>query len=72
MRLDHLPAIRSKSMEILRHTFLSALHSLVHKSPDVACVFNAANAPFLPIIQLRRVPVVFHVDTLEWVRGNGE
>lgn len=69
MKLIHLPALRSKSFETLSHTFLSALHSLTHQKPDVAFVFNAANAPFLPLIVLRKVPVAVHVDGLEWKRG---
>lgn len=69
MRLIHLPAVRSKAVETLSHTLLSVLHSILHRSPDVAFVFNAANAPFLPILRLRGVPVAVHVDGLEWKRG---
>lgn len=69
MKLVHLPALRSKSLETLSHTFLSAIHATAHTKPDVAFVFNAANAPFLPIIGLRNVPVAVHVDGLEWQRG---
>lgn len=69
MKLVHLPAIRFKAVETLSHTFLSALHALLHPKPDVAFVFNAANAPFLPLVALRNVPVAVHVDGLEWKRG---
>lgn len=69
MRLVHLPAIRSKTMETLSHTGLSALHSLVHRKYDATFLFNAANAPFLPLLQLRRSPVAVHVDGLEWKRA---
>ncbi len=68
MRLVHLPAIRVKAIETLSHTFLSAWHSVLHRSPDVAFLFNSANAPFIPLIRMRRVPVAVHVDGLEWKR----
>jgi len=69
MQLVHLPALRSKAIETLSHTALSAVHSLLHRPVDAAFVFNAANAPFLPLLRRRRVPVVVHVDGLEWKRG---
>lgn len=69
MRLVHLPALPSRSLETLSHTGLSALHHLLRGSADAAIVFNAANALFLPLIGLRRTPVATHVDGLEWRRG---
>jgi glycosyltransferase involved in cell wall biosynthesis len=32
-------------------------------------LFNAANAPFLPVLRARRLPVAVHVDGLEWRRS---
>lgn len=69
MRLIHLPSIRGRSVETLSHTALSALHLLTHRRHDVALVFNAANAPFLPVLRLRGTPVAVHVDGLEWQRA---
>lgn len=69
MRLVHLPALRVKAAETLSHTALSIIHSLTRSKPDVALVFNAANAPFLPLLRARGVPVAVHVDGLEWKRG---
>jgi glycosyltransferase involved in cell wall biosynthesis len=70
MRLVHLPAIRSKTLETLCHTALSVLQLIVgSRRFDAAIVFNAANAPFLPALRLRRVPVAVHVDGLEWKRA---
>jgi glycosyltransferase involved in cell wall biosynthesis len=40
---------------------VSALHALWHR-PDVALVFNAANAPFVALLRLAGVPVALHVD----------
>lgn len=68
MDLVHLPAIRQRSLETLSHSGLSAFHLAAHRT-DVALVFNAANAPWLPVIKAARIPVATHVDGLEWKRG---
>lgn len=68
MRLVHLPTLRLKVTETLFHTALSLLH-LQRRPPDVAVVFNAANAPLLPLARMRRLPVAMHVDGLEWQRA---
>lgn len=68
MDLVHLPAMRRRSLETLTHTGLSAGHLLAHRT-DVAVMFNAANAPWLPLLRAARVPVATHVDGLEWKRA---
>lgn len=68
MRLVHLPAVPNKVAETLSHTFLSMLHQ-VWRPADTAVVFNAANAPLLPLLRARGVPSAVHVDGLEWQRG---
>lgn len=68
MDLVHLPALKKRSLETLSHTALSVLHAVRHR-PDVALVFNAANAPMLPILGLARIPLATHVDGLEWKRA---
>ncbi|KPM57016.1 glycosyl transferase [Frankia sp. R43] len=68
MRRVELPALRRRSLETLSHTTVSVAHALRHR-PDVALLFNAANAPLLPLLRLRRIPVAVHVDGLEWRRG---
>jgi glycosyltransferase involved in cell wall biosynthesis len=68
MRLVHLPTLRLKVTDTLVHTALSFLH-LQRRPPDVAVVFNAANAPLLPLARARRLPVAVHVDGLEWQRA---
>jgi glycosyltransferase involved in cell wall biosynthesis len=68
MHLVHLPAVRKKSLETLSHTAASAAHLVRHRT-DVALVFNAANAPFIPLIRARGIPVATHVDGLEWKRS---
>jgi glycosyltransferase involved in cell wall biosynthesis len=69
MRLVTLPAVRTKSLETLSHTALSVGHVALSQRYDAAFVFNAANAPFLPVLRLRRTPVALHVDGLEWKRA---
>jgi len=69
MHLVHLPALRLKAAETLSHTALSVAHVAMHRHhPDAAFVFNAANAPFVPLLHARGVPVAVHVDGLEWQR----
>jgi len=67
MELVHLPAVPAKAAETLSHTALSTVHLLVRR-PDVVVLFNAANAPFIPPLRARRIPVAVHVDGLEWQR----
>ena len=68
MELVHLPAARKRSLETLSHTALSVAHLLAHRT-DAAFVFNAANAPLLPLLRAARIPVATHVDGLEWKRA---
>jgi glycosyltransferase involved in cell wall biosynthesis len=70
MELVHLPAARRKALETLSHTLLSVGHLVrQRRRVDAAIVFNAANAPFLPLLRLRGVPTAVHVDGLEWRRS---
>ncbi|MDQ2739741.1 MAG: DUF1972 domain-containing protein [Actinomycetota bacterium] len=68
MRLVHLPIVRKRPVETLVHTGLSVAHLVCHPT-DVVIMFNAANAPWLPMIRGRRLPVATHVDGLEWQRA---
>jgi glycosyltransferase involved in cell wall biosynthesis len=68
MELVHLPAARKRSLETLSHTALSVAHLVAHRT-DAAFVFNAANAPLLPVLRAARIPVATHVDGLEWRRA---
>jgi glycosyltransferase involved in cell wall biosynthesis len=68
MELVHLPAARKRALETLSHSALSVGHLLAHRT-DTAFVFNAANAPLLPVIRAARIPVATHVDGLEWQRA---
>jgi glycosyltransferase involved in cell wall biosynthesis len=68
MQLMHIPVVRNRSLETLAHTALSVLHPSLHDT-DAAVVFNAANAPLLPIVKARGIAVATHVDGLEWLRS---
>jgi len=69
IRVVHLPALPQKQLETLSHTGLSALHAVIGRAPDAAFVFNAANAPFLPLLRVRGIPTALHMDGLEWKRA---
>ncbi len=69
MHLVHLPAVQSRTLETLSHTAASVAHLFVHRRPDVAVVFNAANSPFLPVLKAKGIPVATHMDGLEWRRA---
>ncbi len=64
MEVVVLPALRSKHLETVSHTFLSALHA-AGRSFDAVLMCNAANAPFVRILQVAGVPVALNVDGLE-------
>jgi glycosyltransferase involved in cell wall biosynthesis len=68
MQRVELPAVRSKSFETLSHTALSAAAAVTRPRPDAVFLFNAANAPLLPVIRRRGVRVAVHTDGLEWQR----
>ncbi len=68
MRLVHLPALRTRALETMSHTGLSAMHLVAHRA-DAVIMFNAANAVWLPVVRAARMPVATHVDGLEWRRA---
>ena len=64
MQLVVLPAFRSKHLETVSHTLLAALHA-ARRGFDVVLMCNAANAPFVRILQMAGIPVALNVDGLE-------
>jgi glycosyltransferase involved in cell wall biosynthesis len=64
MDLVVLPSLRSKHMETVSNTLAAALHA-ARRGFDVALMCNAANAPFVRILQMAGVPVALNVDGLE-------
>jgi glycosyltransferase involved in cell wall biosynthesis len=59
-----LPALRAKALETLSHTVLSCLDASRRRF-DVVLLCNAANAPLLPLLHARGLPVALNVDGLE-------
>ncbi|HUP45687.1 MAG TPA: glycosyltransferase [Thermoanaerobaculia bacterium] len=59
-----LPAIGTKYLETVSHTFLSALHA-AGRGFDAVLLCNAANAFTLPILRAARIPVAINVDGIE-------
>ncbi len=59
-----LPALRFKALETLSHTFLSCLDTS-RRSFDAVLLCNAANAPLVPLLHARGLPVALNVDGLE-------
>jgi glycosyltransferase involved in cell wall biosynthesis len=68
MRRVRAPMLRGRHIETISHALASAWHVVAHRT-DVALVFNAANAPVLPILRARGVPTAVHMDGLEWQRA---
>ncbi|WP_380175217.1 DUF1972 domain-containing protein [Kineococcus sp. DHX-1] len=81
MELVPLPAVHRRSLETISRSALATAHlaggRLRRSWPgggearpvDAAVVFNAANAPFLPLLRACGIPVATHVDGLEWKRA---
>ncbi len=64
IRVVVVPAIRTKHLETVSHTFFTAL-KLRRRETDVVLMCNAANAPFIPLFRMRGLPVAINVDGLE-------
>jgi len=69
VRLVTLPTIRSKYLDTVVHTVLSAAHLVLTNGPRDVLLCNAANAPVVPFLRLAGRRVVLNVDGLEWRRG---
>lgn len=69
VRLVVLPTLATKHLDTPVHTLLSCLHALVRslggRGYDAALMVNSANAVFLPLLWLARVPTGLHVDGIE-------
>ncbi|GMQ30203.1 glycosyltransferase [Algoriphagus confluentis] len=63
----YTPAIESKSLTQLTHTFFSMLHACF-SDVDVIFVVNSGNGPFGVISRIFRKPTAINVDGLEWLR----
>ncbi len=68
VRLRILPTLRTKHLDTPVHTLLSCLDAL-GRGFDAALVVNSANALFLPLLRIRRIPVALNVDGIEKQRA---
>ena len=69
VKLVTLPTIRSKYLDTVVHTTLSAMHLILRSRTRDVVLCNAANAPVLPLLRLFGCRVLMNVDGLEWRRG---
>ncbi|GGZ19737.1 glycosyl transferase [Echinicola pacifica] len=65
--LVYMPAVESKSLTQLTHSFFSMIHACFSKA-DVIFVVNSANGPFGIISKIMGKPTAINVDGLEWLR----
>ncbi len=63
-RLVTLPTLRGKHLDTPVHTLLSVFDAVFRRF-DAALVVNSANALFVPVLRLGRIPVTLHVDGIE-------
>ena len=67
MRLVKLPTIRSKHLDTITHSLLSAVHAL-SQGYDVSLFFNVGTSAVTWIPRLAGQRVVLNVDGLDWKR----
>jgi len=67
IKLIYMPAIETKSLTQLTHSFFSMLHASL-SDVDVIFVVNSGNGPFGLISRIFGKPTAINVDGLEWLR----
>jgi glycosyltransferase involved in cell wall biosynthesis len=67
IKLVYMPAVETKSLTQLTHSFFSMIHACL-SDVDVIFVVNSANGPFGLISRLFGKPTAINVDGLEWLR----
>jgi glycosyltransferase involved in cell wall biosynthesis len=67
IKLIYMPAIETKSLTQLTHSFFSMVHACL-SDVDVIFVVNSGNGPFGIISKIFRKPTAINVDGLEWLR----
>lgn len=67
IKLIYMPAVETKSLTQLTHSFFSMIHACF-SDVDVIFVVNSANGPFGLIPRIFRKPTAINVDGLEWLR----
>ena len=67
VRIVRLPAIRSKHLETISHTFLSTMHALFQRY-DIVYYCIVGNAPLVWMPRIVRARVLLNVDGEDWAR----
>ena len=67
IELVYVPAIETKILSQLTHSFLSMIHCCF-SSVDAIFVVNTANGPFGLLARIFRKPTAINLDGLEWKR----
>jgi len=67
IRLVYIPEVRTKTLETLKHTYLS-LKDAVKQDFDLIFICNVANSPLLVLPALKQIKTLVHVDGLDWKR----
>lgn len=63
-----LPTLATKHLDTPVHSLLACLHA-AFRGFDAALVVNSANAIFLPLLRVARIPVALNVDGIERQRA---
>lgn len=68
IRLVSLPAFGRPGVEMLSHTFLSTLHAIFNRSPDVISYHGMGNGLYVPLAKLLGKRAVVYMDGVDWER----
>lgn len=63
-----MPGLETRRLSTLSYGLTSTVDSLIRR-PDVALVFNSANAYYLPFLRSRNIPTLVNVDGIDWERA---
>jgi len=63
IRLVYIPEVRTKTLETLKHTYLS-LKDAVKQDFHLIFICNVANSPLLVLPALKQIKTLVHVDGL--------
>lgn len=67
IKLFYTPAIETKTLTQLSHSFISMMHACL-SDVDVIFVVNSGNGPYGLLSKIFRKPTAINVDGLEWLR----
>tara|TARA_B110000467_G_scaffold55832_1_gene51186 strand:+ start:11405 stop:12529 length:1125 start_codon:yes stop_codon:yes gene_type:complete len=68
IKIIYLPALKSKALETLSHTFICTLHAIIYHRDSVIMAFNVANVLPLSLAKIFGMRIIINTDGLEWKR----